>query len=88
MDVWADFLIVFGVIVSPVTLATEGWRCGDPDKPWFLPNPIRVPLAWGLWILVFVGFYFQDYPVPLDEEIQLLGRIITAFARTLMTVSA
>ncbi|WP_341366680.1 hypothetical protein [Yoonia sp. BS5-3] len=83
MSVLADLSIVVGVVLAPLTIAIEGRRVSDPAKPLFLPNHIRVPLGCALWGLVLGGFYFQDYPIPMSEELNLMGRIFTAVVRTL-----
>ncbi|MDX8353555.1 hypothetical protein [Cognatiyoonia sp. IB215182] len=84
MTTWADFAIIFGLGLLPLTGASESRTFWGPDRPWFLPNRIRTPLGLSLLLIAFFGFQYQDYPRPEDADwqwIDFLGQLGTAFSR-------
>ena len=84
MTTWADFAVVAGVLLIPFAGAAESKTFWGPDRPWFLPNQVRIPLGFALLALLFAGFSYQDYPQPAGAEwnwIDFLGQVGTAFSR-------
>lgn len=84
MMTWADFAIVVGLILLPLTGASESKTFWGPDRPWFLPNRIRQPLGLALLVLLFAGIYKQDYPRPDGADwqwVDFFGQVGAAFTR-------
>ena len=84
MTTWADFAVVAGVLLLPLAGAAESKTFWGPDRPWFLPNQVRIPLGFALLALLYAGFSYQDYLQPADVEwnlINLLNQVGTAFSR-------
>lgn len=84
MTTWADFAIVLCLILLPLAGASESKTFWGPDKPWFLPNLIRIPLGLALLALLLCGLFYQDYPRPADADwdwVDFFGQVGTAFSR-------
>ena len=84
MTTWADFAVVAGVLLLPLAGAAESKTFWGPDRPWFLPNQVRIPLGFVLLALLYAGFSYQEYPQSADAEwnlIELLEQVGTAFSR-------
>lgn len=84
MTTWADFAVVAGVLLLPLAGAAESKTFWGPDRPWFLPNQVRIPLGFALLALLYAGFSHQEYPRSAETEwnlADLLEQVGTAFSR-------